>query len=137
MYFRTARELLACVVAVVIIGTAVDAHLSRPPPGVDITEAGSPLYGIAVAESVKGLANKKDDGADAQGQVCPSCGKVHAAPGATPTVAGVANSAGGENSNYYYCDNCKQYHRQPADVRPKVGTIPSVIDLKVPAESGN
>ena len=106
----TTSQLLGGMAAVAILGTVVGAGLSRPPAGADITEPGSPLYNIAVTESIKGLSGEKEEPAAAK--PCPDCGKVHA-----PAVPDVAKSAGGESSEYFLCDHCNIYHRRPVQVQ--------------------
>ena len=155
------------VAATFLIGAAVGAGLSRQPAGVDIAAGGSPLYGIAVAESVKGLGNKKDHSAPAQGAVCPNCGEVHAPAAASPvSLAGAADGAdgahpapaeggvcpqcgnihsaavpqpadlpapaNGDSKGYYYCADCKTYHRRQVAPSPPDSQTNAVGGLLLP-----
>jgi len=104
-------QLLVGGVILVVIGTAIGARLARPPAGADITEGDSPLYKIAVDESIKGLDSKKDDKKDAA--ACSGCGKVHASPSpvrvAPPAAVGtnaVASAPGAAKP----CSDCGGIH---------------------------
>lgn len=105
----TTKQLLILMAGAALVATAVGAGLKRPPAGADITLPDSPLYNIAVTESIKGLNGEKEESA---GTPCPDCGKIHAQP-----AANVAQSAGAQSKNYYYCENCKIYHRNPVSVQ--------------------
>jgi len=100
----TTKQLLILMAGAALVATAVGAGLRKPPPGADITLPDSPLYNIAVTESIKGLNGEKKEAA---GQPCPDCGEVHAQP-----APDVAQSAGGQSQNFEYCENCKTYHRK-------------------------
>jgi ssDNA-binding Zn-finger/Zn-ribbon topoisomerase 1 len=64
-----------------------------------------------------------------QGQPCPVCGQIHsAAPAAGQTnmaAAGIASSAGSSSQiagKYFYCPQCKVYHRSKPS--PPVAPLP-------------
>ena len=90
---------------VLLVTVVVCTAVSRRPAGSDITEGGSPLYGIAVGESIKGLSKKTDESHD--GEVCSGCGKVHGPPDTAPSLPPVARGVGEESKNYEYCVTCK------------------------------
>ena len=108
----TTSQLFGIAACVAIMGGLVGAGLTRPPPGTDITEPNSPLYGIAVTESVRGLHGEKEE--SKQGEPCSDCGQVHA-PVVVPQ-GNVAGSAGAASTNFFYCENCRAYH----SVEPKL-----------------
>jgi hypothetical protein len=130
------RYALVAVAAPAIIGTALVARFSGLPAGADITEGGSPLYRIAVEESVKGLRSKQADKDPARNRPCPKCGKVHAppapadnvpcpkcgkihpAPHGVPASGAAAHSAAGGSRDYVYCPRCKVYHRRRLELDP-------------------
>ena len=103
-------QIAAVVLLAAVIGVVVCTAISCRPAGADITEIGSPLYGIAVGESIKGLSKNTDESQD--GEVCSGCGKVHAPPDTAPSLPSVAGDVGQESTNYEYCVNCKVYHRR-------------------------
>jgi len=108
---------LAGAVVLVIIGMAVGARLARPPAGSDITEGGSPLYKIAVDESIKGLRSKEVDDGSTKDDICPQCGTVHATPApgsvAPPAAAGIkAGESAPEQDSA--CPECGEVHASPA-----------------------
>lgn len=107
MTLRIMGQLAAVVLLATVSGLVICAAISRRPAGADITEMGSPLYSIAVGESIKGLSKNTDESQD--GETCSGCGKVHAAPG-TPALSVVANTDSKQGANYEYCVNCKVYH---------------------------
>ena len=106
----TTNQLIGAVVTTAIIGVVVGAAVTREPAGTDIVLPNSPLYNIAVTESIKGLSGHKDT--PAPGTPCPDCGKIHDQP-----APNLAPSAGGVSTNYVYCDNCKIYHPAAAQVK--------------------
>lgn len=106
----TTGQMFGGIATAAVVAAAVCAGLMRAPAGSDITLPNSPLYNIAVTESVKGLEDKKED--TPKEEVCPDCGKIHAPAQGTQKVA---QSAGGTSTKYSYCDNCKVYHPIAAD----------------------
>jgi hypothetical protein len=112
----TTRQLTGFIVAATVVAVVAVRALTSEPAGSDIVLPDSPLYNIAVTESIKGLNGQKDDPA-AQIKPCPKCGKFHAKPGAQSNIAG---SAGGVSTRYQYCPNCGVYHPvvQPVQVDP-------------------
>ncbi len=105
----TTKQLLAVIGGAAVIAIAVGASLRNPPPGSDITLPNSPLYNIAVTESVNGL---KDNKKENEAKPCPDCGKIHEA-----RAPDVAQSAGGVSQQFEYCVNCKVYHRKQVEVQ--------------------
>lgn len=83
--------------------------IARVPGGSDITLPDSPLYVVAVTESVRSLEGQKPDATPPQ--PCPDCGKIHARPDSSG--ANLAASAPLPTSNYVYCANCRIYHPVP------------------------
>ena len=113
---------LAGAVVLVSIGMAIGARLARPPAGADITEGGSPLYRIAVDESIKGLHSKEDDEGSTKDDICLQCGKVHASPApgivAPPAAAGAkAGELAPEQGAV--CPECGEVHASPS---PEAGS---------------
>lgn len=107
---------LAGAIVLVIVGAAIGARLSRPPAGADITEGGSPLYKIAVEESIRGLLSKKDDKGSVKDGVCPKCGEVHASPapaGVGPPVAPGAKAGKPPPEQGAPCPKCGKIHHPP------------------------
>ena len=102
----TTGQLVAAMAVVAVIATAVGAGWLREPAGADITLPDSPLYNLAVTESIKGLSSDKEEPAPAE--PCPDCGKIHAPAGAANANQG--RSAPGVSTNLVYCENCKIYH---------------------------
>lgn len=84
-----------------------------------ITESGSPLYVIAVRESVQGLRGR-DNPAQAAAQTPPAAAAQTPAPVVTPGAG--TNVVAGLNptpeflSRYYFCTNCQAYHLRPTPV---------------------
>jgi hypothetical protein len=141
------------------LGLALCVACLKPDTAVaeDIAEGGSPLYSIAVCESIEGLKNLGKPEEPAKGKVCPKCGKVHPPQAASRTndvraVSSPSPPSGGrdnaktnlptvvsapqaavpetETSEYYYCPNCKIYHRRkatpPHAVRPRALSVPGL-----------
>lgn len=107
------RVALVAVGVLVVIGTAVAARRSRAPAGADITEGGSPLYKIAVDESIKGLHAKKGEKPEAQGGACPQCGKVHASPAPVRVGTPAAPAAQPAAAEGVPCAKCGKVHPAP------------------------
>ena len=75
----------------------------------------------------------------AEGEVCPNCGEIHppasqsnlAQPGAVPVEAqNPGASPGGstlQGSDYYYCEDCKSYHRREAGGVNPQGALQSPV----------
>ena len=99
---------------VAVVAASVGAGWLREPPGSDITLPDSPLYNLAVTESIRGLSGEKEEAAAPE--PCPDCGKVHAPVGGNDPNQG--RSAPGISTNVFYCDNCKVYH--PVEQTPKL-----------------
>jgi len=113
----TTTQLFGTAASVAVIAGLVGAGLTRPPAGMDITEPNSPLYGIAVTESVKGLNGEKKE--PKQGEPCPDCGQIHA-PVVVPQ-GNVAGTAGAASTNFFYCENCKAYHPVEPELQLELG----------------
>lgn len=106
---RTSQTQIVAAVLLVLGILAAGRAVTRAPPGADITLPDSPLYMVAVTESVKSLEGQKPDATPAQ--PCPDCGKIHARP--ESSGASLASSAALATTNYSYCAHCRIYHPAP------------------------
>ena len=111
--------IVAGAVALIIVAASIGRNRDQPLPGDDVAEGGSPLYQIAVAESIKVLQGKKEHIAAADGAVCPNCGKVHGQGSSHPPPAGRGDEP---ESSYYYCTKCKAYHRRTTPLADGLAT---------------
>ena len=103
--------LAAGAVALIIVAAAVGRGRDVPRPGDDVAEGGSPLYRIAVTESVTGLVQDRRPDAAQKAAPCPKCGKVH---GSAAAHASPVSRGDEPESSYVYCPKCKVYHRRTA-----------------------
>ena len=117
------QQLIGAVAVTAVIAALAGMAFTREPAGADIVLPGSPLYNIAVTESIQGLAGQKED-PNAEATPCPDCGKVHAKQ--EVKSGNLAGAAAGVSTNYVYCENCQAYHpapAQPADLDALVAPV--------------
>jgi ribosomal protein L32 len=77
----------------------------------EIAEGDSPLYSIAVHESIEGLKGRARDEPAAPAKVCPKCGKVHPA-GADASETNAVSTAGQPSAKLTapVCPQCGKVH---------------------------
>lgn len=115
--FRPSVGVVAALAAL-LIAPAITRIAAQP-----ITEGGSPLYVLAVRESVQGLRGGRNAPAQAAAQTPPAGAAAQtpaaaSSPAASTNVLSAAQPTPEFLSRYYFCTNCQAYHLRAAPVTP-------------------
>jgi len=153
------------VVLLLAVGRGVVAGDGKRSPESDLAAPGAPLYEKAVKESVITLMSKQEQAAlDAQGRPpspgpdyfwCKNCKTYHkrqtpaspgqpavaqspaAAPAASPQPAAAAARPPSPGADYYWCENCKTYHKRQAAPNQHGAAVPGTPALQEAPAAGS